>query len=78
MQTTLAFYPSPTQDCNLLQVAIVVLLGGGSGRVTVVGDDDQRCGGLISVLLQAWLQSCCIRMRRTKLSPAQECLCSCI
>ncbi|KAL4434014.1 hypothetical protein ABPG75_000455 [Micractinium tetrahymenae] len=29
------------QDCNLLQVELVMLLGGQSGRITAVGDDDQ-------------------------------------
>lgn len=52
------------QDCSRLQVELLMLLSGGSGRITVVGDDAQsiykwgrRCGGshLASWSCSSWL-----------------------
>lgn len=40
--------PPCPQDCNPLQVELALLLAGPSGRLTVVGDDDQSIYGFMA------------------------------
>ena len=45
------------QDCNLLQVHLVLLIAGASGSVSAMGDDDQ-----VGVVLLWFASSPCLMM----------------